>query len=114
MEEAMKSRLMWVCVWAALLVASGEQSVGQVPQKTLKLFLEKLELHNAKAEAVTHLGRAAVRITDAGPEGLDDAGRLAIVPGSSFQDGTIEVTLSGDTAPDAPPNFRGLSVLRFA
>src|SRR2546429_5038979 len=57
-------------------------------------------LFRSKTEAVTYLGRNAMRVTDAGPEGLDDAGRLAVIPGSSFQDGTLEVSLSGDTAPN--------------
>ena len=99
----MRAEWMYGLTWAVLLISSQAQSAGQAPQKAAELRLEKLELHNVKAEPVTHLGRSAVRITDAGAEGLDDAGRLAIVPGTSFQDGTIEVNLTGDTAPDARP-----------
>jgi hypothetical protein len=77
------------------------------------LALDKLELHNVKAEPVTYLGRAAMRVTDASPEGLDDSSNLAVVPGSSFQDGTIEVNLSGDTAPNAPPELRGFVGIAF-
>jgi hypothetical protein len=51
-------------------------------------------------------GRAAVRVTDAAAD-VDDAGRLAIIPGTPFQDGTIELNLSGDTAADAPAQARG-------
>jgi len=54
-----------------------------------------------------------MRITDAAPEGLDDAGRFAVVPGTSFQNGTIEVNLAGDTAPDAPENQRGFVGVAF-
>jgi hypothetical protein len=54
-----------------------------------------------------------MRVSDAGPQGLDDAGRLAVIPGSSFQDGTMEVNLSGDTAPGAPPNARGFVGIAF-
>ena len=54
-----------------------------------------------------------MRVSDAGPQDLDDAGRFAVVPGSSFQDGTIEVNLSGDTAPDAPPTARGFVGIAF-
>jgi hypothetical protein len=96
-----------------LLVGSQNQLGGQGRQKPAGLPLEKLELHNVKAEPATYLGRGAVRVTDAGAEGLDDAGRLAIVPGSSFQDGTIEVNLTGDTAPDARPEFRGFVGIAF-
>ena len=105
----------WMCAFAlaVLLLSSETQSGSQARQKAVGLALDKLELHNVKAEPVTYLGRAAVRITDAGAEGLDDAGRLAIVPGSSFQDGTIEVNLSGDTAPDARPEWRGFVGVAF-
>lgn len=86
---------------------------GQERQKAETLSLEKLELHNVKAESVTYRGRAATRVTDAGAEKLDDADRLAIVPGSALQDGTIEVNLTGDTAPDAPAGFRGFVGIAF-
>lgn len=60
--------------------------------------MESLELHHLKADIVIHLGRAAVRI--ANPEGHDsDYGEgLAIVRGASLLNGTIEATVSGDSA----------------
>ena len=97
---------------AVLLLSSGAME-GQERQKAAGLALDKLELHNVKAEAVTYLGRSAMRVSDAGPEGLNDADRLAVVPGSSLQDGTIEVNLSGDTAPNAPAVFRGFVGIAF-
>lgn len=109
----MRSGLMQMVALTVLLASSQAQSAGQAGQNAVGIALNKLELQNVKAEAVTYLGRGAVRITDAGPEGLDDAGRLAVVPGSSFQDGTIEVNLSGDTAPDARPEFRGFVGIAF-
>jgi hypothetical protein len=109
----MNSKLRCVCTLAVFLISSAAQSGVQEGQKQAALALDKLELHNVKAEPVTYLGRRAMRVTDAGPQGLDDAGRLAVVPGSGFQDGTIEVTLSGDTAPDAPEGFRGFVGIAF-
>lgn len=109
----MKSTLPYVFALAALLITSAAQSGSQERQKPVSLALDKLELHYVKAEQLNYLGRAAVRITDAGPEGLDDAGRFAIVPGSGFQDGTIDVNLIGDTAPDAPPGARGFVGIAF-
>src|ERR1700730_9141360 len=109
----MKSESTYVLTLAVLLISSGAQSAGQGRQKPATLALDKLELHNVKAEPVTYLGRRAMRVSDAGPQDLDDAGRLAVVPGSSFQDGTMEVTLSGDTAPDAPANLRGFVGIAF-
>ena len=109
----MKSESTLVFTLAVLLISPGAQSGSQERQKPATVALDKLELHNVKAEPVTYLGRAAMRVTDAGPEDLDDAGRFAVVPGSSFQDGTIEVNLSGDTTPDAPPTSRGFVGITF-
>ncbi|HET9407518.1 MAG TPA: hypothetical protein VFO39_09795 [Candidatus Sulfotelmatobacter sp.] len=53
-----------------------------------------------------------MRVTDDAPH-ADDASRFAVVPGTSFQDGTIEVDLTGDTAPDAPANLRGFVGIAF-
>jgi hypothetical protein len=74
--------------------------------------MDRLELHNVKAEPVNYQGRSAVRITDADIR-VDDAGRIAVLRGMSFQDGTIEVTLSGDTAPNAAPELRGFVGIAF-
>ena len=109
----MKTKLTHVFALAVLLASSGAKIRGQQGQKLASLALDKLELRNVKAEPVTYLGRSAVRVSDAGPEGLDDALRLAVVPGTSFQDGTIEVNLSGDTRPNAPPNLRGFVGIAF-
>ena len=71
----MKSKSTYVFTLAVLLISSGAQSGGQERQKPARLALDKLELHNVKAEPVTYLGRGAMRVSDAGPQGLDDAGR---------------------------------------
>ena len=109
----MRPELMHAIGLAVLLVSSQTPSAGQAQQGAVGLALDRLELQNVKAEAAIYLGRGAVRITDAGAQGVDDASRLAIVPGSSFQDGTIEVYLSGDTVPDARPEFRGFVGIAF-
>jgi hypothetical protein len=74
---------------------------------------EKLELRNVKADFVTYRGYPAVRITDIAPPGTGDDDRLAIVKGTSFKDGTIEVALTGDTAANAPPLARGFVGIAF-
>jgi hypothetical protein len=108
----MKSKLTYGFTLAVLLISSGPAS-SQEGQKPARPALDKLEVHYVKAEPATYLGRSAMRVTDAGPEDLDDASRFAVVPGSPFQDGTIEVDLSGDTAPNAPPNLRGFVGIAF-
>ena len=109
----MKPKLTFTFAVAVLLVSAAARLGSQERQKPGGLALDNLELRNVKAEAVTYLGHSAMRVTDAGPEGLDDAGRLAVVPGTAFQDGTIEVILSGDTAPNAPANLRGFVGMAF-
>jgi hypothetical protein len=89
------------------------QLPGQSSQEVSLNAVDKLELHNVKADRVTYRGNAAVRIADAAATDVGDAGRLAVVRGTSFQDGTIEVTLAGDTAADAPPQARGFVGIAF-
>lgn len=93
-----------------VLFVTASASLGQEVSKSL--LLDKLELHNVKGEPVTYLSRKAMRVTDDAPH-ADDEGRFAVVPGTSFQDGTIEVDLTGDTAPDAPANLRGFVGIAF-
>ena len=109
----MKSELTYAFALTVLLIGSGVYSVGQERQTAARLALDKLELHNVTAEPVIYLGRSAVRVTDASPQGFDDAGRFAVIPGSAFQDGTIEVNLTGDTRPNAPPELRGFVGVAF-
>lgn len=110
-------RSQWTMAFASTVLLTSIPIIGPATQsgsqKSADLALDNLELHNVKAESATYLGRRAMRITDAAPEGLDDAGRFAVVPGTSFQDGTIEVNLSGDTAPNAPENLRGFVGIAF-
>lgn len=109
----MRSRWTRALAVSVFLTSSGAAIGGQERPTAEALSLEKLELHNVKADSVTYRGRRATRVTDAGAEGLGDAGRLAIVPGSALQDGTIAVNLTGDTAPDAPAGFRGFVGIAF-
>jgi len=75
--------------------------------------LDQLKLVNVKAEAVTFKGRKAVRIDDAAAPGLGDEGRLAIVAKTDFQDGIIEVELSGEPRPGAGEGARGFVGIAF-
>jgi hypothetical protein len=105
-------KLLRVGALGVVLLVSGGQAFGQSAQE-IALPVDKLELHNVKAEAVNYQGREAVRVTDAAAADVDDAGRLAIIPGTSLQDGTIEVNLSGDTTADASAQARGFVGIAF-
>jgi hypothetical protein len=98
---------------AVLAVCLSGQSIGQSPQEVRLNTIDNLELHNVKADFVTYRGRPAVRITDIAPPETGDDGRLALVKETSFKDGTIEVTVAGDTAADAPPLARGFVGIAF-
>ena len=89
------------------------QLYGQSSHEVSLNAVDKLDLLNVKADLVTYRGVAALRIIDSAASNVGDEGRLAILPGTSFQDGTIEVTLAGDTAPDAPPLLRGFVGIAF-
>jgi hypothetical protein len=60
-------------------IAEFGELIGELSEHRRVIALNKLELHHIKAEPVIYLGRSAVRLTDAGAQGLDDAGRFAVV-----------------------------------
>ena len=94
------------CAVAAMLGISQAANVPIEP-------LARLKLQNVKAETVTYQGRPAVRITDAGADSLPDGARLAIVDGTAFEDGAIEVELTGDALPGTPDTVRGFTGIAF-
>lgn len=73
----------------------------------------QLKLVNVKAEAVTFKGRKAIRVNDAAAPDLGDEGRLAILPNTDFQDGVIEVDLTGEPRPGAGEGARGFVGIAF-
>jgi len=93
--------------WLSVLVVGVGTVLGQ------PLSVDRLELHGVKAEPVTWRGRAALRVTDAAGPQNDATNRIAIVRGVTLEDGTIEVVLTGDTAPNAPENLRGFVGVAF-
>lgn len=98
----------------AVLAACLPRSLPGQPSQEIRLdAVEALELHHLKADVVTYLGRTALRIANTGVLDFDYGEGLAIVRGVSLRDGTIESTLSGDTLPNAPPEFRGFVGIAF-
>ena len=74
---------------------------------------DQLKLVNVKAETVTFKGRKALQVRDAAAEGTGDEGRLAILPQTNFQDGIIEVELTGEPGPGAGEGARGFVGIAF-
>jgi len=88
-----------------------------VPAKEFRLeSLSGLELINIKGEVAEYRGRRAVRLLK--PENYDKAAYaekepLAILNGTDFQDGTIEVEVAGMPAAGAPADARGFIGIAF-
>jgi hypothetical protein len=87
----------------AALLASPPPSAGQT--------IDKLQLHQVRAETAEYRGSAAIHVTQApGARGEDT---LAIVTGSELQDGEIAVELAGAPAPGAFGDARGFIGVAF-
>ena len=97
-----------------LLIASLYAQQAKTPNAQLRMdSTEGLELVNAKAEIVTYRGQRAIHlIPPPGHETGDDA-MLAILTGSDFKDGTIEVEVAGTPRPGAPADARGFIGVLF-
>src|SRR5260370_41478139 len=83
--------------------------VGISPAQTI----DKLKPLNVKAEPGTYQGRPAIRLTDTAPGNVPDGARLAAVNGPDFNNGTIEVDLTGDALPRTPETHRGFPGIAF-
>jgi hypothetical protein len=101
----MRDSILKLCAKAALLpvLAGASFAFGQT--------VDKLELRNVRAEPVEYRGRKAVHLTQA-PGARGDA-TLAILAGSEFQDGVIEVDLAGAPAAGTFEGARGFIGIAF-
>jgi len=100
-----------------ILLNSDVTAYGQPPDKsstvTLQLgSIEGLELAGGKAENATYKGRRAVRLVPPDHPGDSDA-MMAIIPGTDFKDGTIEVDVAGSPRPGADADARGFIGVAF-
>src|SRR6266567_816819 len=84
---------------------------AQSSQNSPGITLDRLELHDVKAEAVNYAGKPAVRV-DALPNAANGAS-YAILKGSRFHNGTIEVELAGKPAANAGAGARGFIGVAF-
>ncbi|PWT92932.1 MAG: hypothetical protein C5B55_05425 [Blastocatellia bacterium] len=104
--------------WSALVFISllGMRGFAPVSRQAQSVSLnspDQLKLINVKAETVTFKGRKALRLNDAAPAGVGDEGRLAVLPNTDFQDGLIEVDLTGEPAAGAGEGARGFVGVAF-
>ncbi len=88
--------------------------VGSLAAQTLPLDSPAgLKLHRVTAESATFNGRKAVGIAQAPGSQPQAEDRLAIVTGSDFQDGVIEVDLAGQPGAGAGEGVRGFVGIAF-
>jgi hypothetical protein len=100
MRRYLKAGRHHLCVLSFLLAAIVEAPAASV--QTFPLATPQgLDLHGVKAEAIEYLGRKAVRLTVDSPA-ADSA--LAFLPGTDFQDGTIEADIAVKIT--TPPGVR--------
>lgn len=104
---------------AAIVLFSGPAFSQEIsaPAKKFRLdSLSGLETVNTKAEVAEYRGRRAVRLLKREDERKEvNAGNetLAILNGTDFEDGTIEVEVAGMPAVGAPADARGFIGIAF-
>src|ERR1700733_14751266 len=90
-------------VFVLSFVIALSASYGQAPKRTAGTSaldtLNGLEMVDAKAEVVNYRGRPAVHLIPL-PNQPKDYSMLAIVTGTVFKDGTIEIDVAGSPRKD--------------
>jgi hypothetical protein len=76
------------------------------------LKLDHLMLVGSRAENVVYRGQRAIHLQSRIGHEADDDSMLAIVPGSDFKDGTIELDVAGSPIPEVP-DARGFIGVAF-
>ncbi len=83
------------------------------PQNFALTSTQDLVLVSTKAVATTYKGRQAVRINEDRGSPSKIGSEIALIKGTSFTNGTIEVDLSGTLAAGAPAGSRGFVGIAF-
>jgi hypothetical protein len=104
----MQVRLLSVVGVLALLASAQSQRA-----KSITLDPGALQLVNAEAKAVKYKGRNALQLLPLAGKEKSDEGMLAILTGSTFKNGTIEVEVAGAPRSDATPDMRGFIGIAF-
>jgi hypothetical protein len=90
---------------------------GQVHQNSNILPLnsiEKLILLNVKAEVVTFKGKEGIRVEkEIRTAESNNTGTMVLIENSDFRNGTIELEIAGEPAPDAGKGARGFVGVAF-
>jgi len=91
-------------------------SPGPLVAQSSKVKLDSidgLEVVNGKAEMASYRGRKAVHVMPLPGHEMTDGSVFAIVKGTDFKDGAIEVELAGAPRPGAEPAMKGFIGIAF-
>lgn len=108
-----------VCLFISLLttgfVALGASSQpANARAQTLRLdSMQGLQTVNTKAEVVQYRGRKALHLAAPQDHEIDQESMVALVNGSAFKDGTIEVEVAGLPIIAMDPTARGFIGIQF-
>jgi hypothetical protein len=97
-------------ILASASVAAAAPAAHRVP--TLD-STEGLDLVTAQAEVATWHGRRAIHLSPLPGQSKDDHAIMAVLKGTEFHDGVIELDVSGAPRADADPTSRGFVGLAF-
>ena len=105
-------QLMFILI--AVLILALSTGFKQVNTTTIPLDNpSEMQLCNVKTEQVTYKGRKALRVADAAPAGVADGIQLVILNKTEFQDGVIEIELTGEPSANAGGGARGFVGVAF-
>src|SRR5213593_4255785 len=91
-----------------VLFLGAASGLTQVKTGTVPLDApDELKLRNVKTEMVTYKDHRALRVTDAAPPEVGDGDRLVILSKTEFEDGVIEIDLTGEPGASAGGGARG-------
>jgi len=106
--------LVVVAFAGAIFPAQGAKSTAGKPAIHLRLnSATGLEPLNGDLKVVNYRGRQALQLVPYAGHEQSDGSMLAVVTGSDFQDGTIELEVAGAPRKGAAPNMRGFIGLAF-
>ena len=103
-------------VFILIAVLALALSTGFTQNKTITIPLDNLnemDPRNVKMEQVTYKGRKALRASDAAAANVADGIQLVILNQTKFQDGVIEIELTGEPAANAGAGARGFVGVAF-
>ncbi len=100
-----------------VLIAVALSAGGQTAKERTKVFrldsMEGLETVNTKAEIVMYRGRKALHLAPAQDRETDQHSMIALLNGTDFKDGTIEVAVAGLPIVAMSPSARGFVGVEF-